>query len=218
MPVAAILYSLTALPLQIAISGPKAGERVPDFGSLIGSMLIQQLAGRGVEAGGEGGATRDVRNRCAATRIRTGCMALRLQGRAGRGRAGRCFGWPAFWGRDAESAGWAALLPHCAFCKCAVDWLASPARCAGSHPPTVVCIHSLFHTHPLSPPQADTPPPRSLPTNQFLQMLSGMLGQNVSKGNIRRQAVLTLWAAACLPACLPACAGWRCHSLLGSGC
>ncbi|PRW33622.1 metacaspase type II [Chlorella sorokiniana] len=78
----------------IAISGPKAGEKVPDFGSLIGSMLIQQLAGRGVEAGGagEGGATRDVRN-------------------------------------------------------------------------------------------------RSLPTNQFLQMLSGMLGQNVSKGNIRSSLV-----------------------------
>lgn len=82
-----IICSPTALPPQIAISGPKAGERVPDFGSLIGTMLIQQLAGRGVEAGGEGGATRDVRNRCAATRIRTGCIASRLQGRAGQGSA-----------------------------------------------------------------------------------------------------------------------------------
>lgn len=53
--------------MQIAISGPKAGERVPDFGSLLGTMLLQQLAGRGVEAGVEGGgeATREVRNRWA---------------------------------------------------------------------------------------------------------------------------------------------------------
>lgn len=49
----------TAVCLQVAISGPKAGEALPDIGM---QLLAGLLAGRG--AGGDEAGQRDVRNRC----------------------------------------------------------------------------------------------------------------------------------------------------------